>query len=127
MVANRPLCMHTTPTPRLGPAAAGAGALGPWLPAMQAYAIPKPEWIGLARHPDRPPGHAAGYRVRRRCGHLPGAAHVFDTRHLPVIPAALEATGPAATTTRSTSPRAGCDKGGLAWSQAIEAVMLANP
>lgn len=123
---GRPLCMHTYayPTPR--PSGGGLG-LGPWLlPAMQAYAIPKPEWIGLARHLiDRLA--TLMLECAADAATFP-ALHVFDTRHLPVMPAALDATGASGDWANEIHlTHAGCDKVGLAWSQEIEAVMLANP
>jgi hypothetical protein len=123
---GRPLCLHTYhyPTPR--PSGAGLGQ-GPWLlPAMQAYTIPEADWPALARLLlDRLADlmlDCAADPVR-----FP-AVHVFDTRALPIVPAAPGSTGSSGDWVNEIHlTRAGCDKLARAWCAQIEQVMIANP
>lgn len=123
---GRPLCLHTYahPTPR--PSGAGAGQ-GPWLmPAMQAYGIPQADWTALARLLlDRLAD------LMLACAADPAqfpAVHVFDTRALPIVPAALGSGGESGDWLNEIHlTRAGCRKVALPWCAAIEAIVAQNP
>ena len=123
---GRPLFMHTYahPTPR--PSGAGGGQ-GPWLlPAMLSYGIPQNDWVDLAR-----------LLVDRLAELLLDCAadvtrypalHVFDSRRLPIAPAALNATGESGDWLNEIHlTKGGCEKVSLPWCAAIEQEMLRNP
>ncbi|GAB4039421.1 MAG: hypothetical protein Fur0014_09110 [Rubrivivax sp.] len=123
---GRPLCLHTYafPTPR--PAGAGAGQ-GPWLmPAMQAYGIPQADWTAVA--------HLLLDRLAElmlACAADPTtypAVHVFDTRKLPIRPAALGSTGESGDWLNEIHlTRDGCRKLAEPWAAQIEAIVAKNP
>ena len=123
---GRPMCMHTYayPTPR--PSGAGLGQ-GPWLrPAMVQYGIPEADWVALARLlvdllADLMLACAAD------TARFP-ALHVFDTRGIDIVPAALGAAGTSGDWLNEIHlTRAGCDKIARRWCARVEQVMLANP
>lgn len=123
---GRPLCLHTYafPTPR--PSGAGLGQ-GPWLwPAMVAYGIPEADWIAVARLLlDRLAELMLGCAAD--AARFP-AVHVFDTRGLPIVPAALGATGESGDWLNEIHlTREGCRKLALPWCAQIEAVVAQNP
>jgi hypothetical protein len=123
---GRPICLHTYgyPTPR--PSGAGLGQ-GPWLrPSLVRYGIPEADWPALARLLlDRLADLMLACAAD--AARFP-AVHVFDTRALPIVPAAPGATGDSGDWLNEIHlNRGGCRKLARAWSQQIEAVVAANP
>jgi lysophospholipase L1-like esterase len=123
---GRPVFMHTYayPTPR--PSGAGLGQ-GPWLlPAMLAYAIPQADWTALARAlVDRLAELLLACAAD--ASRYP-ALHVFDSRKLGLVPAAVGATGESGDWLNEIHlTKNGCQKVSLPWCQAIEQVMRQNP
>jgi hypothetical protein len=124
--SGRPICLHTYafPTPR--PSGAGMGQ-GPWLrPAMVAYGIPEADWIAVARLLlDRLAELMLGCAADK--ARFP-AVHAFDTRALPIVPAALGATGESGDWLNEIHlTREGCRKLALPWCARIEAIVAQNP
>lgn len=123
---GRPIFMHTYayPTPR--DAGAGAGQ-GPWLlPAMRAYGVPESDWPAVARALlDRLAELLLA--CARDTARYPGL-HVFDSRRLDLVPAALGASGSSGDWLNEIHlTRDGCRKVSLPWCAAIEQVLLRNP
>jgi hypothetical protein len=123
---GRPICMHTYayPTPR--PSGAGAGQ-GPWLmPSLVKFGIPEADWPALARalldQLAELMLECAADQQR-----YPGL-DVFDSRSVPIVPAALGAGGESGDWLNEIHlSKAGCRKLSHAWCAHIEQVLVANP
>lgn len=117
-----PLFMHgyAYPTPR--PSGAGAGA-GPWLlPCVKAYAIPKDDFIPVARLLLRRLSEllAACAADKTRFPHL----HFFDSTQIAIDAAALDADGQSGDWINEIHLTwRGYEKIALPWSAAIEEVL----
>jgi hypothetical protein len=118
--AGIPLVLHTYT--HLQPTAAGTGfGQGPWLsPSLVAYGIPPGRWADVARELiDR-----LGALLTRDVAARPGAnLHIVDTRAVPVVMAAPDATGDSGDFVNEIHlNRRGLEKVAAVWQPVIDAV-----